>query len=122
MTVINIGLSSYKVVQFLKDWSGPDPTKQSPIKIKARTTRRWLNQLGFTFQDVRKDDFIDGDERADVVENRVEFFQFMADLEPYLVEFDSEGKIKERDYPPDCEVGGINRRPVICITHDVYFL
>lgn len=53
-----------------------------------------------------------------MVENRVEFFQFMADLEPYLVEFDSEGKIKEGDYPPDCEVGEINRRPVICIIHD----
>ena len=53
-----------------------------------------------------------------MVENRTEFLQFLADLEPYLVEFDFEGRIKEKNYPPGCEIGGTNRRPVICITHD----
>ena len=42
----------------------------------------------------------------------------MLDLEPYLVEFDSEGNIKDKVYPYDCQVRSINRRPVIVITHD----
>ncbi|WP_375449336.1 hypothetical protein [uncultured Nostoc sp.] len=42
----------------------------------------------------------------------------MSDLESYLVEFDSEGNMKEKVYPDDCQVGGENRRPVIVITHD----
>ena len=42
----------------------------------------------------------------------------MLDLELYLVEFDSEGNMKEKVYPDDCQVGGENRRPVIVITHD----
>lgn len=44
----------------------------------------------------------------------------MSDLEPYLVEFDSEGNIKDKVYLDDCQVGGTNRRPVIVIIHDDY--
>ena len=32
-----------------------------------------------------------------MVENRIQFLQFLADLEPYLVEFDFKGKIKKRE-------------------------
>ncbi len=53
-----------------------------------------------------------------MVENRIQFLQFLADLEPYLVEFDFEGKIKEKNYLPGCEIGEKNRRPVIRITND----
>ena len=53
-----------------------------------------------------------------MIENRTEFLQFLADLEPYLIEFDFEGRIKENNYPPGCEIGERNQRPVIYIIHD----
>lgn len=40
-----------------------------------------------------------------MVENRTGFFQFLTDLEPYLVKFDFEKRIKEKNYPPGCEIG-----------------
>ncbi len=43
-----------------------------------------------------------------MVENHTEFLQFLTDLESYLVEFDFEGRIKEKNYPPGCEIGGKN--------------
>ena len=80
----------------------------SSIEIKACTARHWLHQLRFTYHDVRKDVNIDGHEQADIFENPTEFLQFLADLEPYLVEFDFEGRIKEKNYPPGCEIGKKN--------------
>lgn len=53
-----------------------------------------------------------------MVKNRTKFFQFLADLEPYLIEFDSEKKIKEKNYLQRVEIGETNWRPVICITHN----
>ncbi len=55
-----------------------------------------------------------------MVENRIEFLEFLSDLEPYLVEFDFEGRIKEKNYPPGCEIRGRNRRLIICIIYDEY--
>ena len=62
--------------------------------------------------------FIDAHERVDVVEDQKVFLKIISDLEPYLVEFDSERNIKDKIYPDDCQVEGTNRRPVIVITHD----
>lgn len=42
----------------------------------------------------------------------------MKDLEPYLVEFEEDGLIKNKEYPADCEVWNTNCRPIILITHD----
>ena len=42
----------------------------------------------------------------------------MSDLEPYLVEFDSERNMKEKVYPDDCQVRIENCQPVIVVTHD----
>lgn len=39
------------------------------IVIRLRTTRRWLHELGFEYKEVKKDVFIDGHERPDVVED-----------------------------------------------------
>ena len=73
-----------------------------------RTARRWLNQLGYTYRDIKKDVFIDGHECADVVEDRKAFLKTMSDLKPYLVEFDSEGNIEDKVYLDDYQVGGTN--------------
>lgn len=42
----------------------------------------------------------------------------MLDLEPYLIEFNSERNMKNKVYSDDCQVGDENCRPVIVITHD----
>ena len=53
-----------------------------------------------------------------MVENRTKFLQFLADFEPYLIDFDFEGRIKEKNYPLECEIRERNRRPIIYITYD----
>lgn len=69
---------------------------------------------------MKKDVFVDGHERSDVIENRKKFLNKMEDLKPYLVEFNKDGMMKDKTYPPDYAVGGEDRRPVIIITHDKY--
>ena len=92
--------------------------EEIPITIRSRTARRWLGRLGYEYKDVRKDIFIDGHERSDVVEDRKKFLEKMEELKPYMVEFEENGAMKEKIYPSDCAVHGPNRRPIIVITHD----
>lgn len=112
-----IELSSYKLVQFLKEYVNPKGT-ETPIVIRSRTARNWLRKLGFEYKDVRKDVFVDGHERSDVIKDRVNFLKKMEELKPYMVEFEESGAMKPKVYPIDCVVGGEDRRPVIVITHD----
>jgi hypothetical protein len=88
------------------------------MAITSRTARRWLIILGFTWKDIKKGVFFDGHEREDVVEYRTQFLQAMEEMLPYMVEFNEDGTMKEKQYPEDCSVGGPNRRPIIMITHD----
>ena len=39
--------------------------------IRARVARRWLHRLGYNWREVKKGIYIDGHERADVVESVV---------------------------------------------------
>ena len=55
------GLSSYKLVQFLKEYINPEGIK-TPVVIHSRTARTWLRQLGFLYKEQRKDVFVDGHE------------------------------------------------------------
>lgn len=112
-----IGLSSYLLVQHLKEYINPEGVK-TPIVIRSRTARTWLHKLGFEYKDVKKDVFIDGHERSDVVEDRTKFLKTIQDLKPFMVEFEPDGSMKPKEYPPGCIVGGDERRPVIVITHD----
>ena len=105
------------MVQFLKTYVNPEGI-QTPIEIQLRTARNWLRKLGFEYKDVHKDVFIDGQERLDVVDDQNNFLTKMEDLKPYIVEFEEDGKMKPKDYPSDCAVGGNDRRPIIVITHD----
>ena len=89
----NLGLTLYKLVQHLREYVNPKGV-QTPIEIKSRTARNWLHKLGFEYKDVKKDVFVDGHERPDVVEDREKFLNTMKDLEPYLVEFEEDGLMK----------------------------
>ena len=53
-----------------------------------------------------------------MIEDRAKFLKSMAELELYLIEFEENGVIKAKVYPENCQIGGDNCRPVICITHD----
>lgn len=57
-----------------------------------------------------------------MVENRTEFLQFLVDLEPYSVEFNFEKRIKKKNYLLECEIGGKNWQPVICIIYGKRYL
>lgn len=93
---------------------------QTSIEIKSRTARKWLHKLGFQYKDIKRDIFIDGYERPDVVEDRQKFLRIMKDLEPYLVKFEEDGSMKTKNYPDNCAVGGNIRRPIIIIIYDEY--
>ena len=107
----------YKLVQHLRDYVNLGGV-QSAIEIKSRTARNWLHKLGFEYKDVKKDVFVDGHERSDVVEDRKKFLSTMKDLEPYLVKFEEDGSMKTKEYPDNCAVGGDKCRLVIVITHN----
>lgn len=112
-----LGLSSYKLVQFLKTYVNPQGD-QIPITIQSRTARRWLGRLGYEYKYVRKDVFIDGHEQSDVVEDCKNFLRKMEELKPYTVEFEENGAMKDKIYPCDCAIHGNDCRPVSVITHD----
>lgn len=74
--------------------------------ITDRSARRWLNRLGFEWKDVRKNIYIDGHDRPEVLEYRKEFLMRMEALAPRFATFDPEnGTIK---YP----LGTIPEGPV----------
>ncbi len=74
-------MSSYKLVQFLETYVSPEG-EEIPIVIRSRTARNWLRKLGYEYKDVRKDVFVDGHERSDVVEDRKNFYKRWKNLSP----------------------------------------
>jgi len=42
----------------------------------------------------------------------------MEEMSPYMAEFNEDGTMKPKQYPEGCNVGGLDCRPIIMITHD----
>ena len=82
------------------------------IVIRLRTPQTWL------YKDVRKNLFVDGHEKSDMVENHVNFLMQMEELKPYTVEFYEDGAIKPKVYSFGYAMRTENRQPIIVITHD----
>ena len=112
-----IGLNSYKLVQFLKNYVDINGVKIS-IVIRSRTARNWLRKFGYEYKDVYKDVLINWHEWPDVVEDCKAFLEKMEELKPYMVEFNKNGAIKPKVYSSDCKIGGNNWWPIIVITHN----
>ena len=112
-------MSSYKLVQFLKTYVNPQG-EEIPITIRSRTAQGWQDRLGYEYNDVRKDVFINTHERSDVMEDRKNLLGRMEELKLYMVEFEKNGVMKEKIYLPDCAVHSPNRHPIIVLTHDGY--
>ena len=51
-----------------------------PRKVSCETARKWLHELGFSVIDAKKGTYVDGHERADVVEYRAQFLRKMVAL------------------------------------------
>jgi hypothetical protein len=138
--IIDTGLTSYKLSRFICDYinehrpdirdlynsadavqdvinSSRETPKTKHRVVTSRTARNWLKKLGYSWKDVTKDVFVDGHERDDVVRYRKEFLDTMDSLLPFIVEFNEDGTMKEKEYPIGCHVGGPDR-PIVLITHD----
>ena len=91
-----------------------DPsTTRRTRRIRARTARRWLKKLGFSYKDVRKDVYFDGHERKDVVEYRNEvFLKAWQQASRRFVIFNEDGSWEK---PSDLQPG---EKPLVLVTHD----
>lgn len=63
---------------------------------------------------------MDKHEWFDIVEDCANFLKKMKKLKPYMVEFDKNGNMKLKIYPPDYAVEGENKWLIIMITHDEF--
>lgn len=82
-------------------------------RIRARTARRWLRKLGFKYDTVKKGVFVDGHERADVVDYRQKvFLPKWREYQRRLVVFDEDGNWS----PPSTLLPG--EKPLVLCTHD----
>ena len=80
--------------------------------IKIEAARRWLKSMGYSWRTVRKNVYVDGHEREDVVEHRKKFLQTFKDLEPRIAKWDENGELIGGPSPPG---GG---RWLVIVTHD----
>ena len=72
---------------------GPE-ARTNPLRIRARTARRWLASLGFEWKEFKKGVYIDGHERSDVVAYRnSEFLPQFESVRHLLVTFDDHGNM-----------------------------
>lgn len=85
---------------------------------QSRTARKWLNQLGYKWQNIQKEVFTEGHKQPDVIEYQKTFLEEMSASLLYLVKFQEDGSILDKQYPEDCTVGKPNWQPIIMITHD----
>ena len=88
------------------------------IIIYSCTTQKWLSQLGYEYQNICKDIFIDGYKQSNVIEDCKNFLKKMEKFKPYIVKFEENGAIKEKIYPFHCIVHGHNCCLIIIITYD----
>ena len=86
--------------------------------IRSRTAQKWLNRLGYKWKKVQKGVFFYWHKREVVIEYRETFLNEMKSLVLYFVEFSEDGTIVPKKYPDVWEVVGLDRRPIIIITHD----
>ena len=82
-------------------------------QIRARTARRWLKKMGFSFGEVKKDVYVDGHEREDVVKYRnEEFLPAWKEFSRRMVVFKEDGTWeKPLGLHPD-------EKPLVLITQD----
>lgn len=82
-----IELSFFKLIQFLKNYVNSQEIK-TPIAIRSCIAQIWLYKLGYIYENVHKDIFVDEYEQLDVIKDHANFLKKMEELKLYIVEFD----------------------------------
>ena len=93
------------------------------VSLKARTAREWLNRLGYRWKDIKKGVFVDGHERADVVEYRKVFVERFLEIAKYAREWEETGSmegagLRKIEKGPPAMAGCEDGREIIFVTHD----
>src|SRR5690606_4251716 len=97
------------------DPDDPDPTLSRRTRIRARTARRFLHKMGFSFKTVTKNVYIDGHECSDVVEYRENvFLPKWKEFSRRFVIFNENG-LGEWEFPTELKIG---EKPLVLVTHD----
>lgn len=86
-----------------------DKSRQS---IRVSAARAWLKSMGYTWRTPKKDVYLDGHERPDVVNDRQEFLAKFKQFEPRLARWDENGNLEGGEAPPDAG------RWLVIVTHD----
>lgn len=109
----------YKLIKYLCNYVNLEEI-QSSIEIKSKIACNGLHKLGFVYNNIKKDIFIDKHKRPNVVENCKKFLNIMKDLEPYLVKFEEDRSMKTKKYLDNCAIGKYKGCFVIIIIHNKY--
>lgn len=111
-------MNSYKLVQFLKTYVNLERVEVL-IKICSYISWSWLNKLGYKYQNIYKDVFIDRYEWPDMVEDHINFLKIMEDLKPYMIEFEEDRTMKPKVYPNNYIIEDLNKHSFIIITYNM---
>ena len=88
-------------------------TLSKSARIRARTARRWLKKMGFSYKDVKKGVYVDGHERDDVKKYRTEvFLKIWKKASRRFLLFKEDGSW---EIPPGLQPG---EKPLVLVTHD----
>lgn len=112
-------MSLYKLVKHLREYVNSEEMT-TLIEIKSYTTQNLFHYLSFKYKNMKKDVFIDGHKWSNIIKNHKKYLKKIKELKLYLVKFNENNTIKEKNYLANCTVGGNNYQPVIIITHDRY--
>ncbi|RPA78671.1 hypothetical protein BJ508DRAFT_349096 [Ascobolus immersus RN42] len=90
-----------------------DHTLSKRRRIRARTARRFLHRMGFSYKNVTKNVYIDGHERPDVIEYRQQVFlpEWKTHSRRFVL-FNEDGTW---EFPKGLQVG---EKPLVLVTHD----
>jgi hypothetical protein len=86
----NYNATPSKFKSFIQEELLPKIGVSKRKNISLMTATRWLNILGYSFQQHHKGIYYDGHEREDVVQYRKEFLEKMFEYEKYMSKFDGE--------------------------------
>ena len=64
--------ATFIIAVLLQETEQATSTLSKSTRIRARTARRWLKKMGFSYADVKKGVYVDGHERDDVKKYRSE--------------------------------------------------
>ena len=102
-----------RLAEYLNETLFPRIGVKHQRSISLNTARRWMKREGFRYMAYAKGVYVDGHERADVVEYRQNvFLPCLQSLRPQLIEY------AERDVQTEIKKGRGDKPPAILVFHD----